>query len=94
MRLSPLPVLLVLASCQFDATEQEVELLPEVHAQYLEFADANSKSNGGARPACVEPKADIVEWAGTEESLTDDSLAVRLREEAHNRQVILAATQK
>ncbi len=90
MRLSPLPVLLVLASCQFDATEQEVELLPEVHAQDLEFADANSKSNGVARPAGVDPKADIGEWAGTEESLTEDSLAARLQEEAHKRRVLEA----
>ncbi len=83
MRLSPLPVLLVLASCQFDGTEQEVELLPEVPADELQFADADA--SGSSESGASQPQATIGEWNGETEGMSADSLAARLRQEAELR---------
>ncbi len=91
MRLSPLPVLLVLASCQFDPTGQEVELLPEVPADDLRFADADETSTDsdrvGAQDASgiVQPQVQIGPWNGQTEGMSADSLAARLQEEARMR---------
>ena len=90
MRLSPLPVLLVLACCQFDATEQEVELLPEVPTDEVRFADASSTDGSGPQASDAvgeaHPQATIGPWNGETEGMSADSLAARLQQEAQLRQ--------
>lgn len=87
MRLSPLPVLLVLASCQFDSAEQEVELLPEAPADEFRYADASGTQAGNDQARSgVQPQAQIGPWNGETDGMSADSLAARLQQEARLRQ--------
>ena len=76
------PVLLVLASCQFDPSEGDVEFLPDIPSHNLQLTGDREDSSEGLPSLSNDLHAQIGSWQGGDMQADPASLATRLEEEA------------